>query len=799
MRMQMTSLIRTIVASAAALSLGASALADVVVAKVVSVGFPAMSGTGAVVRFGQWFPVHVQLSLQGTGTITRTLKLESVDLDGDRMAIIRPDVTISAEGGGAPRDVWCYGLANSSEEMPTSLVLLDENGEAHERVPLPVVDWLPNDDLLVVDLSDQAVIGLMRMMTPAYSPGGRFEGTRDYYRNIVVSKMQPAELPDRWIGLEAVDVIVWDQPGATDLKRIGPIDALTQWVDNGGQLIIGVGSAWPALRGSAVGARLPLAGEGVVAELNDLPVFRERFVSGAAAERPLDRVVLATVADLAPDAVRTLGEFAAANSPRGSINMIAMRAVGAGRVVSTAAALRDLTPGGTREGAFFASLLELNPYSEDEKKQQSATGQQMLGANYVYGDIASAIGFGTATALRSMLAFFFVATYAFVATAGTWFWLTHRKQTTASWTAFLAVAVLASAVSLGTVGLTRGCSSGIQTLQVIDLAAGELNGRGHALFGYRSPTRTRDTLALAGSTGFLRPLARSPLRGPYFVTPDRYVAEPAAGKLSDVLVRATLKQTEGYWSGELGGTIQSRLTIDRSTGRITPDSYIANDLDQPIRGGVLLYADPRQDDAGVPRPAGLTELYDRPSDKELAFVPPSRNVLVASVGSIEAKSRVTEIASAAYRALDGDLDRWRRNATPKRSDRPDIRNLLLEHQAWQSAFGATATRSVLGVLLASTRNYFLHRRSAVVTDAWIPLSTEGIPDLDCTHWLISGRSRDGGLAGTAVLIAWTDAPGPAVLSVNNDPRPAYAGETVYRVRIPIEYVGSPPPRGGETP
>lgn len=773
-----------------------AARAQIVVGRVVSVGFPAGTSSGAVIRHGQWFPIRVQLGLQGTGTVTRTIKFESIDLDGDRVAIVRPDVTISTEGGAGPRDVWCYGLINAADEYPAALVLLDENGEAQERLPLPPVDWLPNDDLLVVDLSDQAVAGWMRLLAPGWTPGNRMEGIRDYYRNVVVSRMSAADLPDRWIGLEAANVIVWDQPNAADLKRIGPVDALLQWVDAGGQLVIGVGGAWPALRGSTLGTRLPLAGDGPVAELNDLPVFRGRFLSGDAAKRPLNRVVLTAAADLAPDAVRTLGEH---GGPRGSINMITMRLSGAGRITATAASLRDLTPPGVKEREFFAGLLELNPYSADEKSAQSAGSQLGSGENFLYGDVTSRIGFGTATALRSMLAIFFVAGYAFLATAGTWFWLSYKKRTALAWTAFTISGVLASALSLGTVAVTRGCSSGVQTLQVLDLAAGETNARGHCFFGYRSPIRSRDTLAVASPDGFVRPLARNPIRGPYYVTPDRYVVEPIAGRMNDTLVRATLKQVEARWSGDLGGTIQARIAVSRTTGRVTPDSYIANDLDGPLQGAYLIYADPRQDEGGVPRPAGQTKLYDRPSDTELQFVSPAQNILVAPVGPIDAHARVTQIGAATYQKLDTDLAAWSRRAGARRAAMPDLPTLLSEHQGWQSAFGTTATRSVVAVLLASTRDYYLHRRSTAGFSTWVPLSTEGLPELDVSHWLVSGLGRDGRLAGYAILIAWADAPGPAILNVNGQPRPAYAGQTVYRVRVPLEYVGSPPPRGGESP
>jgi hypothetical protein len=94
------------------------------------------------------------------------------------------------------------------------------------------------------------------------------------------------------------------------------------------------------------------------------------------------------------------------------------------------------------------------------------------------------------------------------------------------------------------------------------------------------------------------------------------------------------------------------------------------------------------------------------------------------------------------------------------------------------------------VLLASTRNYHLNNsctsRQRNYRAVGVPLSTEGLPELDISHWL---------LPGTAVVIAWTDTPGPAALHREGRAVAAYAGMTFYRARLPLNYTGTPPPRG----
>jgi hypothetical protein len=108
---------------------------------------------------------------------------------------------------------------------------------------------------------------------------------------------------------------------------------------------------------------------------------------------------------------------------------------------------------------------------------------------------------------------------------------------------------------------------------------------------------------------------------------------------------------------------------------------------------------------------------------------------------------------------------------------------------------STLDRPVRAALLASTRNYCLHNRGKDFDSPDVDLSTDGLPRLDISHWLLGGRD-----SGQAILLCWSNAPGPAQLSVDDKPKKAYAGLTIYRVQIPIRYVGSPPAAGeGSSP
>lgn len=776
---------------ATVLLMPAFAAAQPIAGQVRSLGF--QGPTGPLVRAGQWFPIIVDLKVQGTDVFSGELRFEGIDIDGDRVSFTRTSVTVSPSADGRPRSFQCFGVVNSLGELPACIDVVSAAGETVAELSLPRSELLLNDNLLVLDISAKSVAALNQLRTAAWRPGERTDGGRDFYRDIVVSKLAAKDLPDHWWGLEAVDVIVWDLPSPKDLST-GQLDALVEWVRNGGQLIIGVGPEWAALREyGELAAVLPLAGEGPPVEAVDLPVFRRRMLRPPWANRPLEHAIPATTAGLAEGAQRMLGDFGPGNVP---INLIAMRLVGSGRVVSTAASLRDLTREGLDDVPFFSALLDLNTYTKKFKDAHSGLLVQALADTHaVYPPIAGVIGFQTTGAIRGLLAFLFVGGYIAVATIGSWAWLRGRKATHASWAVFGGFAVVASALSLVMVMGMRGFSRGVQSLNVLDLEAGGQTARGFCWFGYRSPIRQRVRLSLPGENDFLRPLARGPEVPSYYVTPARYASVPARGRLDDVLMRATLKQLEGFWEGTPDGTIRGSLTADRATGRLTRDSTLTNELPVRLSGGYLLYIDPRHTDGlGVPRPANLTVPWDHAP--ELPEIPPAENILAVRVDAIPAGERAADLGVRAYAAVDRSFASWAAGDRPDRKTMPDLPTLWEQHIDWRGGGPFAADAAIRALLMASTRNFHLHNRTYLpgrardYSTVAPPLTTDGLPDLDICHWL---------LAGQAVLLAWTDEPGPAELCVNGKPQESYSGVTMYRVRIPLHYVGTPPSPGGTAP
>lgn len=780
--------------------------ADVVTGQVEWVGLPSGTPAGSVMRFGQWVPIRVRLAMQGTGTFTRALRVEARDLDGDRVAYLSQPVTLASEGGSTVRTAWCYAAANSIDELPDYVTVLDGD-HVVDRLPLPGAraDMLLNDDLLVLDISDAAIASLKRLETQNFAPGDRAEGARDFYRNVVIARLPARDLPDEWWGLELADAIFWDLPNADDLKRPVLLSTLVEWVKNGGQLVIGVGANWDALQSATeLADLLPLKGTGQAITLPRLTYLRARV--GLQTDRELESPIAATIVPtVVPGALRTCAEF----SDNGAFNLISMRLVGSGRVVLCAASVRELAEQVRgREPRFFAEFLELNAFTPEFKESQLNGLQVGLNTtNPLFNRIVGETGFAARSVLLSLLAFLFVGAYVLLASVGSWAWLRSRRLGHLSWSVFAGLAVATSVLSLVTVRGLQGVVGGVRSVSVVDLEAGDHAARGPCWFGYRSPDRTRTAVTLPSADGesYVRSLARIGMPS-YYVTPASYDARPGRARLDDVLVRATVKQFEGHWTGALEGTVRADLTVDRGSGRVTPESWISNDLGADLRDCWLIYVDPRSDDAGVPRAAGRTRIYaglptnHDPTERELvesrmeadwdkATLPPAMNILVVNVGALRNGARASELGRELYATLARRWTEWAAQNKPKRSGMPDLPTLWAQQMRWRSSGDVLDA-----VLLAGTRSYYLnslddHQRALTMG---IP-TLDGLPPLDVSHWLTGGTVVERTLyPGTGMLVGVSNRPGPAVLQLDGRPRPAFGGSTVYRVRVPIAYTGTPP-------
>lgn len=769
----------------------APARAQPVRGDIVSVGFEARVPAGHVIRTGQWFPILVTLSGQGSQSYDVELRCEGVDLDGDRVAYLEPHVAVTPEAG--LKRVWCYAVVlKESTRDPLTIDIIGEDGVRISLMTAPPFEVIGNDTQLILDISSKRVSGLDSVNSPAENYIGIAPGQRRYYRSICVATLPARDLPDRWLGLEAVDVIVWDEPDP-DRLSIAQLAALVEWVRNGGQLVVGVGPAGTRIHKSALAEIMPLEFTQPAIELRRLPTFEARY---ATLEEEPEAPISVAVGTPTRDALVTF-EDRLPNRPASPL--IALRCVGSGRVIATAARLYDLNSVRPRR-EFYAELLDLNPNRKEFNAEEAEQGILSREPLQLYPRLIAQIEFRRLASARVLAAFAFVAAYILLATLGVWAWLKRHSLTHLSWVAFAVFAVVASVLSLGAVGLSRGVTGTVHSYSFVDLAAGSSTARATAYIGYKSNRRQLVDLSLPGEGSYLRPLASHPTMANLYTTPERYDAMVGQATLTDTPMRATLKQFEGFWRGQLDGSVRGALTANRSTGKLTPESWLQSDPNVNITGGYLLYIDPRLSaSGGVPcRVAGLTTRSDRAKYYDSETVPPAVNVLAVKIPALSPGQKVDRLGAGAddafneYARYDREYARWQSRSKPdplKEPMLPTLRHRQLDE--WLrpfgltvSPFGAALSQVDAAALLASTRNLHLHNSDVNKFDTvGQPLGTAGLVDQDVTHWL----TRD-----QAVLLLLSDQPGPATLHIDGDPKKTSEGRSIYRVRIPIQYVGRPP-------
>lgn len=766
--------------------------------KITGVGFEAAVPARHVVRLGQWVPIVVELTAAGSERREVELRCQRSDLDGDHVVYLEPYVLVNPN---AVRRVWCYATTLKEEAgRPLRIEVVDkQDGTPLTTLTAPPFEPISNDTMLILDISTPRVTGLQTINDSATHYWGPDWGGRRYYRPVCVATLAARDLPDRWYGLEAVDVLVWDQPDPDALPSPAQLTALIEWVRNGGQLVVGIGPAWARIERSALAEIMPLRCTRPAVAAAKLPVFLRRYGRTGADNFP--RPITVAVGEPTRDALVSLRDELPDHRP---FALIALRTVGSGRVIATAARLSDLIGAPVRE-EFYRELFDLN---RNEPEFNDNEGKRVfLMPTALHEPLTAGIQFQRLAGVRVLVAFAFVAGYILVATLGAWTWLRRRQLTHLSWTVFAGLAVVASLLSLGAVGLSRGVTGSVHSISLIDLEAGSADARARVYFGYRSSRRQRAELALPGSGNYLRPLASGLEPSPTYATPQRYLADVQRAALHQTPLRATVKQFEGFWSGALtdplgvARTIRGELVADRASGKLLPQSWLRNELGVPILGGYVLYIDPRLVerpgvDEGVPlRVAGRNQRSDRAAWEGKYYgsvrVPPAVNVLAVELPALEPDQRLGDLGAREYATYDNQRARWAAQFKPNPKLEPMLPSLWHRQVGqWAGAFGpwgARIRRDHAAALLASTRNLYLHNAYDVRAPDFFSVgravTTTGLTSLDVTGWLTRGQ---------AVLLLLVDAPSEVSLEVNGRPRATARGWCLYRVRMPISYRGRPP-------
>ena len=233
-------------------------------------------------KVGTWTPVWLQLR-GGLDGFNGLLEVIAEDEDGTP-TVIRQSVQVAP--GGTQR-VTAYVRPGSLNSDFATLRFRD--GKSGRAVAPDVVignvlgskppEPLSQDDYQLLSLGRPAGIDIIPSL-PGYNanktnnavPGGRA-------REVLVPRLSAIDdlLPGRWYGYDSVDVVVVDTNDKEMLATLSGNrgEALKQWVQRGGHLVVAVSSNWQAVNDGLLGEMLPvkLNGQAQVSPFDSLESF----------------------------------------------------------------------------------------------------------------------------------------------------------------------------------------------------------------------------------------------------------------------------------------------------------------------------------------------------------------------------------------------------------------------------------------------------------------------------------------------------------------------------------------------
>lgn len=755
---------------------------------VTRVGFSTLN-SASVVRSGAWVPVIVDIALIDQPAFDGVVRIAQFDVDGDE-CFDSVEVHLREDTGGTQR-VYLYTPSNPTKnEGRYRVELLNMDMEAIEVVtdgelryvaePSQSPEVIHDNEVLLLSVSTGTIGHIKDLLDVSED--------KIFTRPIRIAHMSTADLPMLWIGLEMVDFIVWDDANPDELNPM-QIDALLLWVRHGGILLIASSRTAGALSmNSGIEKILPVQ-IGELVSVNNLPNMRESLLGEPIVEAGRISLLDDETKDdwfqqpfLSPvPVVRCeLYEHATSIVHEKSIDspIISRTSLGRGTVIFSGVTLKDLFSGDGEPADFFQNIFSLNVVAD----QKSMDVRRIS----LFNNILNAVSFSTSSSLYLLIAFVFSIGYLVTATGGTWWILGKRGWRKHSWTAFAAVAVIASTLSVIIVNAVQGFGATLHQIAIVDVQTDDPYGQATVFFGVKvSSDRVMDFWLPSDPISASEPIASTCSLKPFptsnemnevnssFADPQPYRLVPASAVVGHVRLRSTLKRFEGRWEGPLGGTFSGSIAIKNRM--ITEDSYVINDLGVDLHDCCLIQTD-----------------LDF-SSKNKGFR--NEGIYVYEIGDLPAEKSRVLLAPKCYK-----IDRTKPTNIP---DRP---SLATAQSAWsqpfqsilsgQSFFSDNKIGIALGeehkaLLLISTLGEFDPEQHAGKMQRFMGISTwshDRLRQLDMQREF----RRD-----TVILIGFANDPGPMRLFRRSGDRPyrilkpdMRKSWSMVRIRIPVTLLDS---------
>ena len=558
-------------------------------------------GVGGVARPGDLAGIRLALTDRGDRVRNTVVRLRLRDPDGDTLLVERP-ITLNP---GRPQALWLYAiLPPSFDRLSLLAITVHESATSNGRLvagrQIASASIAPSR-VAPIQEGLIAVVGRRGGGLTQYSvrdDSGAPSPTSNEPIDVITG-LDPAGLPDAWMGLAQFDALVWLE-GDPSTLRADQADALRRWVRRGGRLLIAlpaVGQLWttnanPLL--DLMPAMLVRRREGV-----DLGAYRPLITTRRAIPLP-DRAVV-HVFEPSPfagsqDAMPVLA------GPDGAT--IAMRRlIGLGSV--TVLGINPASPGLTgrvEAQVFWHRLLGQRFDIRSRTQIIDATNQRNFprpAAVVVDSGIAGLInktgsaGVGVLLGLIVFAAYFLLAGpvgFAVLSALG------YRRH---AWLAFVGVSAVFTIIAWGGATLIRPRTTDATHLSILDSVAGQDLVRVRSWFSVLLPTYGTQTVSIVDpATADLREAPHNtlwPWREPSSAErasfPDQraYTIDSRRPDTIRLPTRSTVKEFEARWVGP------PPVRLPRSTtGEIRLDANgvlvgsLVHELPAPLEGVIVV-------------------------------------------------------------------------------------------------------------------------------------------------------------------------------------------------------------------
>jgi hypothetical protein len=558
-------------------------------------------------KLGTWTPIAVDLKA-GLGRFQGIVEVEVADDDGTP-TIFRREVDLSpsafdtialfarpgSQHGEMTVSVWDQShrrriaskrldlFAGALDPQQTALLALG-NPRGVTEVPLPIADPSPTS----TNVQEQPIV----VLAPGALPHG---------------------IPGRWYGYDGIDAVVLDTNDDLTMQALNTRgEALRQWVQHGGHLVVAIGGKWQAANDSFLKEMLPARGAGRI-KIGDTGAL-ESFAGPNS--KPL-------VPAGGPGMEVTKLELVEARSPHALDNtaatpVVVRGAYGFGRVtvVGLDVDQRPFLDWASKRDFWIRALdLRLNA---DEMTAGAGPMSGMARGRFFQSN-ASDI---STTLHQSLEQFpgvklvpfgwvaFFVFLYILLIGPGDYFFLKKvLKRMELTWITFPLIVVGVSVLAYVAAYRIKGTDLRVNKLDIVDVDATSGQLRGSTFFTVFSPQNRDYHVAIAPASIGERPIPSAKSAETmvsWFGSPEAYfggmgnatrmslstspylygpIGEPR--QLDDVRIPIwTTKGFAGRWFGRAPQVVESKLErsgADRIEGSVT------NLLDEPLTGARLVF------------------------------------------------------------------------------------------------------------------------------------------------------------------------------------------------------------------